>query len=62
MISPLRQHLRKFVRELDRVTTYLKNEPTINYGSVLAMRCVGVNVDSYTMSMPLTVLKTLAAD
>ena len=37
------------------------NLPTINYGSVLAMKCVGM-VESYTMSVPLTCLKTLAAD
>lgn len=35
--------------------------PTIEYGSVLAMRCVGIN-DNYTMSMPLQVLRGLAAD
>ena len=39
----------------------INRNPTINYGSVLAMKCVGM-VESYTMSVPLTCLKTLAAD
>lgn len=34
---------------------------TIQYGSVLFMRCVGINND-YTMSIPLQVLKLLGAD
>ena len=35
--------------------------PTINYGSIMFMRCVGIN-DDYTMSVPLQILKPLGAD
>lgn len=36
-------------------------EPTINYGGILFMRCVGIN-DNFTMSVPLQILSPLAAD
>ena len=39
--------------------------PTINYGSLLQMFCVGMNKDldhDYTMSLPLQILPLLAAD
>jgi hypothetical protein len=35
--------------------------PTINYGSIMAMRCIGIN-DDYTLSMPLQILNPFAAD
>ena len=35
--------------------------PTINYGSILQMQCVGYN-DDYTISVPLQILAPLAAD
>ena len=34
---------------------------TIAYGGVLAVRCIGINMD-YTMSISLLILKLLAAD
>lgn len=39
----------------------MKAAPTINYGSIIFMRCVGIN-DNYTMSVPLQILKPLAGD
>lgn len=39
----------------------INRNPTINYGSIMAMYCVGM-VDSYTMSVPLRILPPLAAD
>ena len=39
----------------------VNRNPTINYGSIIAMRCIGIN-DTYTMSMPLQVLSGLGAD
>ena len=39
----------------------VNRNPTINYGSILAMRCVAIN-DSFTMSMPLQILPPLNAD
>jgi hypothetical protein len=35
--------------------------PTIDYGSIKAMKCIGIN-DNYTMGMPLQVLDSFAAD
>lgn len=43
----------------------INRNPTINYGSLLQMFCVGMNEDmenDYTMSIPLQVLPNLAAD
>ena len=51
----------KFIRELHRLTTYVKATPTINYGSIMFMRCVGIN-NNYTMSVPLQILKPLGGD
>ena len=39
----------------------MNGAPTINYGSIMFMRCVGIN-DNYTMSVPLQILKPLAGD
>ena len=50
----------KFIRELHRLTTYVK-VLTISYGSILQCFCVGIN-DNFTMSVPLTILPPLAAD
>ncbi len=43
------------------IPVIINRNPTINYGSILAMYCVGM-VDSYTMSVPLRILPPLAAD
>ena len=39
----------------------INRNPTIGYGSILHMYCVGI-VDSYTMAVPLQILPLLAAD
>jgi hypothetical protein len=39
----------------------INRNPTISYGSILQMFCVGINFN-FTMSVPLQVLKPLAAD
>lgn len=39
----------------------INRNPTISYGGILAVRCIGINMD-YTMSISLLVLKLLAAD
>lgn len=49
------------MRELHRVTNYVNATPTINYGSIMFMRCVGIN-NNYTMSVPLQILKPLGGD
>lgn len=40
----------------------INRNPSINYGSLLQMYCVGINNDSYAMSVPLQILNTLGAD
>lgn len=39
----------------------INRNPTIQYGSILQMYCIGINL-SFTMSMPLSVLSPLGAD
>lgn len=39
----------------------INRNPTIAYGGILAVRCIGINMD-YTMSISLLILKLLAAD
>ena len=39
----------------------INRNPTINYGSVLSMKCIGINKD-FTMSIPLAILKKMGAD
>ena len=39
----------------------VKVQRTIAYGGILAVRCIGINMD-YTMSISLLILKALAAD
>ena len=39
----------------------INRNPSINYGSILQMYCVGISFD-YTMCIPLQILKPLAAD
>lgn len=39
----------------------INRNPTISYGGVLYVKCVGINMD-YTMSISLLILKLLAAD
>jgi hypothetical protein len=43
------------------INVLVNRNPTINYGSIMALRCVGIN-DDYVMSMPLQVLQLFAAD
>jgi DNA-directed RNA polymerase beta' subunit len=39
----------------------INRNPSINYGSIMQMYCVGIN-DNFTMSIPLQILAPLAAD
>ncbi len=43
------------------IPVIINRNPTINYGSILQMFCVGIT-DSYTMELPLQVLVPLGAD
>lgn len=43
------------------IPVLINRNPTINYGSILQMYCIGYT-DTLTMSVPLQVLKSLAAD
>lgn len=56
--------LNEIIRSSDNkrgISFMINRNPSINYGSVLHMYCIGIN-DNFTMSMPLQVLKPLAAD
>ena len=55
IVSSSREILEKFIRELHRLTTYVK------ITGILFVRCIGINMD-YTMSISLLILKLLAAD
>lgn len=43
------------------IPVLINRNPTINYGSIVQMFCVGIN-DNYTMSIPYGILTGLAAD
>lgn len=40
----------------------INRNPSISYGSLLQMYCVGINEDDFTMSVPLQILASLGAD
>lgn len=50
-----------YINYNDGLPCIINRNPTIQYGSVLFARCIGINMD-YTMSISLLVLKPLAAD
>jgi len=51
----------KFIKRTALISAQCERTPTINYGSIMAMRIVGIN-DDYTMSLPLQILTPFAAD
>lgn len=51
----------QFIKDKGYIPLIINRNPTINYGSILFMRCIGIN-DNYTMSVPLQILKPLGAD
>lgn len=51
----------QFIKDKGYIPILINRNPTINYGSIMAMRCIGIN-DNYTMSIPLQILKPLAGD
>lgn len=53
--------LENLIKDSNGLPMLINRNPTINYGSILFMRCVGIN-DNYTMSVPLQPLKPLNAD
>ena len=46
------------IKANDGINVLINRNPTINYGSIIAMKCIGIN-ESFTMSMPLGVLSGL---
>ena len=40
----------------------VNRNPTISYGSILQMFCIGINLNDYTMAVPLQILQLQAAD
>jgi len=53
--------IENIIKSKGGIPVLINRNPTINYGSILAMRCTAIN-DTYTMSMPLRILGLLAAD
>lgn len=53
--------LEGLIRENNGLDMIINRNPTINLGSILSMKCIGIEFN-YTMSMPENVLKGLAAD
>ena len=53
--------LEGLIRENNGIDVIINRNPTIALGSILCMKCIGIEFN-YTMSMPVTVLKGLAAD
>lgn len=51
----------QFIKDKGYIPLIINRNPTINYGSMMFMRCVGIN-DNYTMSVPLQILKPLGGD
>lgn len=51
----------QFIKDKGYIPILINRNPTINYGSIMFMRCIGIN-DNYTMSIPLQILKPLAGD
>lgn len=47
--------------EVEGLPVLINRPPTIQYGSILYMNCVGIN-DDYTMSVPLQILPLIAGD
>ena len=53
--------MQEFIREPHGLTTHVNIRPSIAYGSLQQMYCIGINFN-YTMSMPIQILPKLAAD
>ena len=49
------------IKDQNGLPFIINRNPTIQYGSILRVKCVGINLN-YTMSISLLVLKGLAAD
>lgn len=49
------------IKDQGGIPILINRNPTISYGGILFMRCIGIN-DNFTMSIPLQILQLLAAD
>ena len=59
--SIIRQVIQHLIDSNDGLPVIINRNPTIQYGSILACRVVGIN-DNFTMSISLLVLPSMAAD
>lgn len=50
-----------FIRIHNGINLIVNRNPTLGFGSIIAMRCIGIN-DTFTMSMPIQILPPLNAD
>ena len=53
--------IEQFINDKGYLPLLINRNPTINYGSIMFMRCVGIN-NNYTMSVPLQILKPLGGE
>lgn len=53
--------IEQFINDKGYIPLLINRNPTINYGSIMFMRCVGIN-NNYTMSVPLQILKPLGGE
>lgn len=56
--------IENLIKMYDGIPMLVNRNPTINYGSIMALRCIGISEgpDNYTMCMPLRILSPFAAD
>lgn len=56
--------INNLIKVSNGIPMLVNRNPTINYGSIMALRCIGISEgpDNYTMCMPLRILSPFAAD
>jgi DNA-directed RNA polymerase beta' subunit len=57
----VREIIENLIRANNGINVLVNRNPSINYGSIMALRCVSIN-DDYVMSLPLQILSPFAAD
>lgn len=60
----IRDIIWNLIKVSNGIPVLVNRNPTINYGSIMALRCIGISEgpDNYTMCMPLRILAPFAAD
>lgn len=60
----IKEILENLIKTSGGIPVLVNRNPTINYGSIMALRCVGISegYNNYTMAMPLRILAPFEAD